>query len=476
MQSFHPADARASGPPKIIETEEELASLRRHLNDVLEGAAFKGSHRCGQFLKFIVEQTVAGHADSLKERLIGVELFERAPSYDTGEDAIVRVTASDVRRRLLQHYGTYGSDSDFRITLPQGSYVPEIARVPNGQKDMHSLTAASRSMPATEHIGPSQDGQVQEHAKAVAHPLAIAGQTLSRSRNWFAVGLALTVVNVVLAGVMFWMYQSTSAHSPRSVFPWSAFFSSARLTHLITSDPNIATVQDLCRSSITVSDYANHNYIPDASSLPPETIQLCRQLLSGDNAANVDAHIAARIGALAQKASATIGVRAARNIDLTDLKTDDNYILLGSPRSNPWSALFDDQLDFRFIYDRASNQEIIRNVRPRARELPQYIPTALGGGTGKSFAIIAVVQNLDQNGQMMLLAGANAEGTEAAGEFVTDLSRLSAALQNCGISRSGPQSHFELLLQVDTMAGSPNNISLVACHVLSGNPVRSSAL
>src|SRR6202007_2347544 len=98
------------------------------LKEVIEGAAFKASQRSGQFLKYIVDQAIAGHFESLKERVIGVELFGRSPSYDTGEDAIVRVTASDVRRRLLQHYGRYGTASEFRISLPLGSYIPEIAR------------------------------------------------------------------------------------------------------------------------------------------------------------------------------------------------------------------------------------------------------------------------------------------------------------------------------------------------------------
>jgi hypothetical protein len=58
------------------------------------------------------------------------EVFGRSPSYDTGEDAIVRVTASDVRKRLLQHYDRNGSASEFRINLPLGSYIPEIIYEP----------------------------------------------------------------------------------------------------------------------------------------------------------------------------------------------------------------------------------------------------------------------------------------------------------------------------------------------------------
>src|SRR5258708_4546888 len=128
MTSLDPFDAREAEIAKIAESQKDRATLQQHLNEIVEGTAFKGSHRSGQFLRYIVDQALAGHFESLKERVIGMELFGRVPSYDTGEDAIVRVTASDVRKRLLQHYGKYGTSSEFRISLPLGSYIPEITR------------------------------------------------------------------------------------------------------------------------------------------------------------------------------------------------------------------------------------------------------------------------------------------------------------------------------------------------------------
>jgi hypothetical protein len=98
MQPMTPNDARSEEIGSIIGTEE-IAPLQDHLKEVLEGDAFRGSHRSGQFLKHIVDKAIAGHFDSLKERVIGIEVFGRSPSYDTGTDAIVRVTASDVRKR-----------------------------------------------------------------------------------------------------------------------------------------------------------------------------------------------------------------------------------------------------------------------------------------------------------------------------------------------------------------------------------------
>src|SRR6202000_314164 len=146
-------DARTTELAKIAETEEDIFLLRQHVQEVIEGAAFKGSHRSGQFLQYIVDQAIAGHFESLKERVIGVELFGRSPSYDTGDDAIVRVTASDVRKRLLQHYGRYGATSEFRISLPLGSYIPEISRdVPHPADPLPVEATAAHANGAVAHL------------------------------------------------------------------------------------------------------------------------------------------------------------------------------------------------------------------------------------------------------------------------------------------------------------------------------------
>jgi hypothetical protein len=109
--------------------------LKRYLNEIIEGPAFRGSPRSAQFLEYILWHSATGKMADLKERTIGVELFGRSPAYDTGEDAIVRVTASDVRKRLMQHYCGAGSVSEFRISLPAGGYVPELIRVPRIEAD-----------------------------------------------------------------------------------------------------------------------------------------------------------------------------------------------------------------------------------------------------------------------------------------------------------------------------------------------------
>jgi hypothetical protein len=111
-------------------------------------------------------------------------------------------------------------------------------------------------------------------------------------------------------------------------------------------------------------------------------------------------------------------------------------------------------------------------VHPRPGEPSSYVPTAKGWATGQSFATISFVQNPGKDGQVLILAGANGEGTAAAGELITNGPRLSAALQYCGISAPHPVRHFQLLLRLNTMAGSPSNVEVLACHILPGSLAR----
>jgi hypothetical protein len=470
MPHAHQNDARTLEFAKIAGTEEDISLLQEHVKEVVEGAAFKGSHRSGQFLSYIVDQAIAGHFESLKERVIGVELFGRSPSYDTGEDAIVRVTASEVRKRLLQHYGRYGATSEFRISLPSGSYIPEISRDwPRDIRHSHVEVATHQQISAVAQLtAPTTAAEIP--AANPVHSGIYENPSQGKRRKWLAVCLVLVVINVALWAI-FWNHFAHRTDAAASTLPWSVLFNSPHPLQLITSDPDIAEIQGYTRQPISVSDYANHNYIPDVSKLTPETTQICRILLRANKASLVDTPIAVSIAELAQASSKKVDVHPARSVQLSNLQTDDNFVLLGSPRSNPWAAFFSDQLNFRFVYDKDSGQEIIRNLHPRPHEQAQFVPTALGWATGQSYAIVALVRNPDQNGQVLLLGGANAEGTEAAGKLVTEIPRLRNVLKDCGISPTGPLQHFELLLRLNMMAGSPTNVNVEACHILPGSPI-----
>src|ERR1700756_5804071 len=85
-------------------------AVRAELNRVVESASFRTSKRSREFLQYIVEHTINGPSGTLKERSIGVELFQLPQDFDPGQHTIVRVTANEIRKKIAQHYlGENGS-------------------------------------------------------------------------------------------------------------------------------------------------------------------------------------------------------------------------------------------------------------------------------------------------------------------------------------------------------------------------------
>jgi TolB-like protein/thioredoxin-like negative regulator of GroEL len=119
-----PATYPVSNPEEF--GPERLGLVRDHLKDVFASKAFAGSKRAQDFLQLIVEHALAGRLDSLRERMIGAEMFGRSIDYDTANDAVVRVKATEVRRKLAQYYQESTKPPLLRIELPSGSYVPKF--------------------------------------------------------------------------------------------------------------------------------------------------------------------------------------------------------------------------------------------------------------------------------------------------------------------------------------------------------------
>jgi TolB-like protein/Tfp pilus assembly protein PilF len=112
-------------PAKSLETEQ---AIREHLARLLTSNAFAHVDRLKRFLRYVVEETVVGRADNLKEYSIGVEVFDRETSFDPRTDPIVRVQARRLRARLVRYYDEEGRHDQLRIELPKGSYAPQFHR------------------------------------------------------------------------------------------------------------------------------------------------------------------------------------------------------------------------------------------------------------------------------------------------------------------------------------------------------------
>jgi adenylate cyclase len=102
-------------------TGDVNAALQR----ILASRCFQQAERASDFLRFVVEQTLAGAGQRLKGYTIGVEVFGRPADFDAQSDALVRVEAGRLRRRLVEYYAGEGSTDPVRIELPRGAYSVE---------------------------------------------------------------------------------------------------------------------------------------------------------------------------------------------------------------------------------------------------------------------------------------------------------------------------------------------------------------
>lgn len=105
------------------------ADIRAELERILASKGFATAGRLSRLLRYVVDKTIAGDADQLKEYSVGVEVFDRDANYDTRLDSIVRVEAGRLRSRLDEYYHGEGAGSSIRISLPRGGYVAQFEAI-----------------------------------------------------------------------------------------------------------------------------------------------------------------------------------------------------------------------------------------------------------------------------------------------------------------------------------------------------------
>jgi TolB-like protein len=140
--------------------------VREHLQRILDSPQFRNSWRRARFLSTVVERSLEGRAQDLKESVVGVMVFDRPPDYDPKIDSIVRVQARQLRGKLREYYAGPGKGERIRIELPSGSYAPVIRTL--AQVESARLVAIDTAAPRPaahlavlpfESLGPDPDNE-----------------------------------------------------------------------------------------------------------------------------------------------------------------------------------------------------------------------------------------------------------------------------------------------------------------------------
>ncbi len=101
-------------------------SIRKALEAISVSGGFKNADRMSRFLRFVVEKSLAGEVDSIKEYTLGTEVFDRPAAFDPRTDTIVRVEARRLRKKLQEYYEGPGNSDPVRIDIPTPGYSPSF--------------------------------------------------------------------------------------------------------------------------------------------------------------------------------------------------------------------------------------------------------------------------------------------------------------------------------------------------------------
>jgi len=103
-----------------------VSEIQSELERILESPWLRESAALKALLRYVVEETLADRQAGLKEYALGLAVFHRPGDYDPRNDAIVRVQASQLRKKLAAYYENEGKAATLRIELPRGGYVPQF--------------------------------------------------------------------------------------------------------------------------------------------------------------------------------------------------------------------------------------------------------------------------------------------------------------------------------------------------------------
>jgi hypothetical protein len=355
-------------PPDVPPPE----AVREQLGRILASPLFRSSKHYPNLLKHVVEHTLAGHAAGLKERSLGMEVFGRDPHYDTNADPVVRTSACEVRKRIAQYYHEPGRDSEIRIELPAGSYVPEF-RFPEARAvEIMAEPATLRTPSRTPSRAWRGLAHYWAHYWAAGAALAVAGVILT------AGGLAVAGVGRPKSGVdRFW--------GP----VWNG------------------------TDSVLLCLGVFHNPAGEGStSADPSHWQLMRN----DRVAFADAVTMAKLTGLLQAHGKQYDIRRGSSFTLEDLRKSP-AVLIGA-FDNPWTMALAAQLRFTFEYD-ATGAPMIRDRQNPTRVVWRGDFQRPYSQVKEDYAIISRYMDPHTERMVVMVAGMGKDGTAAAGEFVT---------------------------------------------------------
>lgn len=423
-------------------TAQQVAILRKHVERLLQSPHFCNSKRYPRFLQKIVECTIRGELDELKERSLGQSVFDRSPDYDTGADPIVRITAGEVRKRLAQYYQERGHEEAVQISLSVGTYVPEFHFPSEGVKQGVTESPLDDSQQKPPAIFQAAESAIAPHSE-LSHPAPSEPYLATKapgpsSQSPFQVAWLSAAIAILIVAVGYFSTQTyrdlrmralNRFWAPMMAGNAQAAFVIGRATLVVPgdSDPSLRAAFQGMKSKIAISDAIPFSRI--CGILRTESRDCAMQLSNQ-----------ASIAEMSQRPTVLIGLL-----------------------NNEWSMRLTNQLRFRMNSnvdsDGVTHEAWIYDARnPNTHwgiDFGQRLDTVT-----RDFGLLARFESQVTDQPTILVGGLSALGTLSIGEFATD-ERSMQSLED--MLPSGKSfRNVEAVMETEVIDGKPGHSRVVA--------------
>jgi len=401
--------------------EIERRKLRDQLERIVTSSHFRNSRRYPAFLRFVVEHTLDGNIEHLKERTLGIEVFGRQSDYDTNADPIVRVTAGEVRKRIAQYYQDPDREHEVRINLPLGSYIPQFLPTNHRYKDQVVIPEPEMVVP-----GP---------------PTVEKLVTNKKLHWWHYLVLSCILIALILVGA-FW---KRSNNAPGMSYFWGSFVKSP--------DPVLIVM------GVHAID-ATGKYLPagtDTSILRREQPTLLSAMSRLDMLPISDLIGYSKVTDLLTKRSQTYQTQSSATTNLEELQH--GPVVLFGGLNNIWTLRLTSVLRYKFVTVSDSLYEIQDSQNPAKVWALDNTQPAIAGT--RDYAIVARYFDPTIERPVIVIAGIGKNGTVAATEFLTTDKYRESFISS---EKSHMGRNVEIVLSTDALDGKPGPPHVVASY------------
>lgn len=408
---------------------DQVGDLRaRELQKIVNSKTLECAPTLRRLLEYLGNKALLGEADSLKEYSVGLDAFNKLPSYDPRSDASVRVQVSKLREKLQAYYETEGRGDPLFVDIPKGHYKLEF--------------------------------QFRNHDGDSAWNASAAAQMKTWRRRALFLGACLAASLLLMAAII--VRGSTAVALPQAWSAdleaiWQPFLSGNRRVMLSLGTPMFLRFNDghFFFRNTRLNDPAQLAGA-DRSQLVPDYVR--EPFRTSFFYTGIGEAIGAvRVGQLLASRSTSVVLQPSNALSWEDLRGND-LIFIGAPKFNV--QLLDIPIKQDFVFE----DSYIRNLRPHPGDPALFVDSDLG-----NYGLVSRLPGLQGKGSIMVLAGNSTEATRAVAEYLSDPKYAAQLVQQLRKNSRAIPKYFQAVILGRFKSHVPVEIRYVTHHDLAAD-------